>query len=264
MQPVGSPEMWAVIKERDQLKDQLDRAANGVTVAIPCYNQADSLAMALGSAIAQSIEPYEIIVIDDGSTATEGQKIENLCGDYIQGGSPITYMRITNRGLPSARNAALMATSSFAFLPLDADDYLDQLYIERTLPHLKDAEVVLTGLQEHGPTRNGTYMPGYDRPFDQVDEEILWQYNRFFYCSLFRTDALRAVGGYNSRMAGGWGVNGGYEDWDLWIDFKRRGFRFAAVNEILFNYTTKPDGMLSQAEQNRGVLVDEMRRHHER
>jgi hypothetical protein len=97
-----------------------------------------------------------------------------------------------------------------------------------------------------------------------VDEEILWSYNRFFYCSLIDTKYLRHAGGYNPRMAGGWGVSGGYEDWDLWIDFMRRGARFAAVNEVLFHYTTKASSMLTKAEMNRAILVEEMRRHHRR
>lgn len=245
---------YAQIRERDEAIENFERAQHGVTVVIPCYRQADTLNRAIMSALEQTVPPFEVIVVDDGSDT------DVVC-DAIHG-LPVRYMRITNRGLPSARNAGLMLTRSSAFLPLDADDWIDPTYIEKTLPLLTDSDVVLAGLQEHGPTRNGTYMPGYDRPYDQVDESVLWEYNRFFYCSLFRTELLREVGGYHPRLAGWPGVHGGYEDWDLWIDLKRRGARFAAVNEVLFHYTTNPDGMLTRAEQNRQALVDEMRRHH--
>jgi hypothetical protein len=159
-----------------------------------------------------------------------------------------------------------MLARGFAFLPLDTDDWIDPTYIEKTFPllHECDADVVLVGLQEHGPTRNGRYMPGYDRSWDLVNEEILWQYNRFFYCSLFRTDVLRSIGGYHPAMAGWPGVYGGFEDWDVWIDLMRRDTKFAAVNEVLFHYTTKSDSMLTRAESNRNALVDEMKRHHGR
>lgn len=246
------------IIERDNALAELDRAQHGVTVCIPTHDDAEMLHGAMLSALQQTVLPYEIIIVDDGSD----KEVVVLAEPDNYPGVPVCVLRVTNRGLPAARNAALMNARGAAFLPLDADDRIAPDYIEKTLPLLTDADVVLTGLQEHGPTRNGTYMPGYDRPFEQVDEEILWQYNRFFYCSLFRTQILRDVGGYNPRMAGWPGVNGGYEDWDLWIDLKRRGARFAAVNEVLFHYTTKPDGMLVKAEQNRQALVDEMRRHH--
>jgi glycosyltransferase involved in cell wall biosynthesis len=232
-----------------------------VTVCIPTFNDADVIWDAIHSALDQTVKPLEVLVIDDGSD--EPFVPRNAMTFALPDGVSVRVVRITNRGLPAARNTGLMLAKGDAFLPLDADDTIDPTYIEKTLPLLEaGADVVLTGLQEHGPHRNGTYMAGFDRPYDQVDEEILWQYNRFYYCSLFRTDYLRSVGGYNPRMAGGWGVAGGYEDWDLWIDLKRRGARFAAVDEPLLFYTTKPDSMLTRAEANRDVLVAEMRRHH--
>jgi glycosyltransferase involved in cell wall biosynthesis len=249
-----STDQYQTIVERDQALDKLHRLEEGVTVCIPCYNvELGQLQRALDSALRQTVMPVEVILVDDGSLEPVN------CLSTI---TPVKIVRTNNRGLPSARNTGLMNTRSLAFLPLDADDWLEETYIEKTLPLLQDADVVLTGLQEHGPTRNGTYMPGYDRPYNEVDEEVLWGYNRYFYCSLFRTQILRDCGGYHPAMAGWPGVHGGYEDWDLWIDLMRRGTRFAAVNEVLFHYSTNPEGMLARAESNRGQLVAEMRRHH--
>lgn len=260
-QVMASREQYANIVERDQAIAELNRAQNGVTVCIPTHNDADVLQIALESVLGQTVPPFEVIVVDDGADNEVQLLIDEKHPDQYPH-IDVRVVRITNRGLPAARNTGLMLARGSAFLPLDADDWLDEHYIEKTLPLLVDADVVLVGLQEHGPTRNGTYMPGYDRPFDQVDEEILWQYNRFFYCSLFRTKTLREIGGYHSAMAGWPGVYGGYEDWDVWIDLKRRETRFAAINEVLFHYTTKPDSMLTRAETNREALVSEMRRHH--
>ena len=235
------------IAERDRI---------GVSVCVPCYEHAEYLQTCLDSLKNQTHEVGEIIIIDDGSPY-QGEQIRILANEY-----GARYVRITNRGLPSARNTGIMLAKYAAFLPLDADDWIDHQYIEKTLPLLADADVVLTGIQEHGPTRNGDYRPGYDRHYTKVDEEILWQYNRFFYCSLFRTELLREVGGYHPKMAGWPGIHGGYEDWDLWIDLKRRDVRFAAIDEPLFNYRTKANSMLAKAESNRPQLVEEMRRHH--
>lgn len=234
-----------------------------VTVCIPTHNDAEHLTRAVDSVHAQTAfekADTEIIVIDDGSTDRAAvHRALGRCGRD----AGLRVYRVTNRGLPAARNTGLMLARGEAFLPLDADDWLEPTYIEKTLPLLEDADVVLTGLQEHGPTRKGCYMPGFDRPHHEVTEEVLWQFNRFFYCSLLRTQLLREVGGYNPRMAGGFGQAGGYEDYDLWIDLKRRGARFAAVYEPLFNYnTSNPNSMLAGAERNRIALVAEMRRHH--
>lgn len=246
------------ISQQNKALAALTDYETGVTVAIPCYNQGEFLERALDSVYGQTVPPREVIVVDDGSD------VPIVLPDTTRRASKIDarVIRVTNRGLPSARNTALMLARHEAFLPLDADDWLAPTYIEKTLPLLGGADVVLTGLQEHGEIRNGAFMPGYDRPYDQVDEETLWSYNRFFYCSLFRTDVLREMGGYHPRMAGWPGVNGGFEDWDLWIGLKRKGARFAAVNEILFHYSTRSNSMLAAAERNRDALVNEMRRHH--
>lgn len=223
-----------------------------VTICIPCYNQQDKLLRALNSIFSQTyyevLHHTEIIVVDDGSTEP-----------IIVTDERVKVIRVTNRGLPNARNVALMNAKGHAFLPLDADDWLQPEYLEKTWPLLTtDVDVVLTGLQEHGPTRNGVYQPGYDRPYDQVTAELMQNsHNRFFYCSLFKTQTLREVGGYNGRMVYG------FEDWDLWIDLLKRGAKFAGVNDALFNYdTSNPNSMLSSSMRMRDEIVAEMNRHH--
>lgn len=254
LQPLMTHEMYQHIVERDEALAKLNRVETGVTVAIPCFEQADYLPHALDSVMGQSVHPVRVLVVDDGSPV-QGHEIKETCEHY-----GVDYVRVTNRGLAAARNAAIMLTNTFGFLPLDADDWLDERYIEKTLPLLHDADVVLTGIQEHGPTRNGTYNPGFDRPWQEVTAElILGDYNRFFYCSLFRTEILREVGGYNPKM------NLGLEDADLWVDLLKRGVTFDAVEEPLFHYATRPEGMLQTIHRNGGYqqMVAEMRRHHE-
>jgi glycosyltransferase involved in cell wall biosynthesis len=260
----------AAIAERDAEREvrrqiamaEMDRAYRGVTVCITYHNEEpEILERAFWSAVAQTVKPIEILVIDDGSdTPPKGW-------DHLLTGPPVPsrVVSITNRGLPAARNVGLMLAKGGAFLPLDADDWLDPHYIEKTLPLLVDLgnDVVLTGLQEHGPTRNGTYMPGYDRPWHLVSLEQEIDMNRFYYCSLFRTQTLREVGGYNPLMAGPWNQGGGYEDHDLWIDLMARKAKFAAVEEVLFHYSTETtDSMVHRAARNRDALLAEMRRHH--
>ena len=253
-----SPAMRAVIQERD------DALPWGVSVCIPYHNERpELLERAVSSVHEQTLQPREIIVVDDGSRHPfEPTNFPFLDHPLIR------TVRVTNRGLPAARNTGLMLAKGVGFLPLDADDWLEPTFIEKTYPvfHEEDADVVFVGLQEHGPTRKSSYLPGYDRPAEEVTEQVLWQMNRFFYCSLIRSDVLREVGGYHTRMAGWPGiVNGGYEDWDLWITLKRRGAKFSVVNEVLFNYNTDngPNSMLARAEQHRAQLVQEMRRHHQ-
>ncbi len=229
---------------------------SSVTVCLTTHNDADVLQRALNSVFEQTVPPQEVIVIDDGSDA----KVRVIGTAHI----PARAVCVTNRGLPAARNTGLMLAQTEAIVFLDADDWLEPTYIEHTWPLLAaDTDVVLTGLQEHGPTRNGTYMPGYDRPWQQVTLEALRHQNLFFYAALLNVATLREIGGYNPLMAGPWNQGGGYEDWDLWLTLMERGVKFDAVNEVLLHYNTAtPGSMLARAEANRQALVAEMARHH--
>jgi hypothetical protein len=258
-QVVESAMLHAVIKERDECRERLAEYETSpiadATICIPYYAQPEYLPETLASAIGQTAGLREVIVVDDGSPDNVARE---LCERYKADGAPVRYVRVTNRGLPNARNTGLMLAKGAGFVPLDSDDWLELTFLEKTLPLLSDYDVSFGGLQEHGPVRQGTYMPGTDRPVGEVTVELEWQANRLFYCAVYRTSLLREVGGWNGRM-----VNG-YEDWDMHIDLLKRGARLGGVSEVLFNYRTRPDSMLvSITGKMHHQIVSEMHRHHD-
>jgi glycosyltransferase involved in cell wall biosynthesis len=93
-----------------------------VSVIMPAFNCAPFIERALRSALAQTYRDHEIIVVDDGSTDETRQTLAPWM-DKVQ------YFHQANRGLPSARNAAVARASGEYFAYLDADDmwYPDKL-----------------------------------------------------------------------------------------------------------------------------------------
>lgn len=239
MQVLESAAMRKAMQERDE-------GQQGVSIVIPCYNQTRWLRAALDSALNQSLPALEIIVVDDGSTEDVAAVVAEFPG--------VRCIRVANRGLPGARNTGLMNAKGHAFLPLDADDWIEEDFISKTLPLLED--VVCVGLEEFG-NRHGTYMPGCELGLEKLTLEAERASNRLFYCALFRTELLKECGGYNGHM------RHGYEDWDLWIDLFQRGAKITAVNEVLFHYNTRSDSMLQNTERHhREWCLNEMARHH--
>lgn len=244
-----SAAMRAVIRERDEVHA---RFAQGASIVIPCFDQAKFLTDSLTSAVMQTVPPIEVLVIDDGSSEDVAKAVDRIDDNGVD----VRCLRVANRGLPGARNTGLMNARSVGFLPLDADDWIELTYLEKTLPLLANNDVVCVGLQEHG-VRTGTYMPGCDIGFAGLTYEAERVSNRLFYCSLFRTEFLQNLGGYNGRMIHG------YEDWDLWIDVMKREAKMAAVEEVLFHYRTRQGSMLADTEANwRDWNLAEMARHH--
>lgn len=86
-----------------------------VSVVVTFYNQAEFVASALESVLAQTYDPFEVLVVDDGSTDDTRQ----ACAAY---GDRVTVLHQANAGPSSARNAGLeRARGSFVAF-LDGDD----------------------------------------------------------------------------------------------------------------------------------------------
>lgn len=86
-----------------------------ISVVIPTYNRAHMVCEAIDSVLAQDYAPFELIVVDDGSTDDTPDRI----GAY---GDRIRVLTQENKGVSAARNAGIhMAQGDFlAFL--DSDD----------------------------------------------------------------------------------------------------------------------------------------------
>jgi glycosyltransferase involved in cell wall biosynthesis len=89
-----------------------------ISIIIPCYNSAPTLARALESAIAQR-EAAQILVIDDGST----DKSAEIVFRHARLDTRVHLLQMpTNSGAASARNWGALHASAPVLAFLDADD----------------------------------------------------------------------------------------------------------------------------------------------
>lgn len=94
------------------------------TVVIPLYNKSGHIAETLGSVLQQRQPPFEIIVVDDGSS-DPGPEIVTGIQD-----ARIRLIRQKNSGVSSARNRGAAAARSPWVTFLDADDYLHPAFLQ--------------------------------------------------------------------------------------------------------------------------------------
>ena len=52
-------------------------------IIIPAYNEADSITLTLESLLNQTYLPYQIIVVDDGSTDDTALKVQQIAATII-------------------------------------------------------------------------------------------------------------------------------------------------------------------------------------
>src|ERR1700757_37711 len=84
-----------------------------ISVIIPAYNAAHFLPRCLKSVFAQTLQPAEVIVVDDGSTDDSADVARKLGARVVSR---------PNGGLSAARNTGVQSSTSEWIALLDADD----------------------------------------------------------------------------------------------------------------------------------------------
>lgn len=89
-----------------------------VSVIVPTYNRAVRVSRAIDSALGQTHEAVEVLVVDDGSTDDTRDRITARYGDEPR----VRYLHRPNGGPAAARNTGLDAATGAFVAFLDSDD----------------------------------------------------------------------------------------------------------------------------------------------
>jgi glycosyltransferase involved in cell wall biosynthesis len=101
-----------------------------VSILIPAYNAEKTIAYTIQSAVAQTWQRKEIIVVDDGSKDRTAEIARRF-------GSNVTVVSTENKGLSAALNDAMRRSHGDYIQELDSDDLLMPDKIERQLATLR-------------------------------------------------------------------------------------------------------------------------------
>lgn len=112
-----------------------------VSVIVPVFKVEPYLAKCIDSIICQTYSNLEIFLVDDGSP----DRCPQICDEYAQKDSRIKVIHKNNRGLSSARNAALDCFKGDFVCFIDSDDYIEPNYVETllTLQRKNNADLVI-------------------------------------------------------------------------------------------------------------------------
>ncbi|KAF1079005.1 glycosyltransferase family 2 protein [Methanogenium sp. MK-MG] len=87
-----------------------------VSVVIPLYNKEPHIARALNSVLSQTVQDFEVIVVDDGSTDGGAEVVRSFDDQRIR------LIQQENQGVSAARNWGIEAAEAELIAFLDADD----------------------------------------------------------------------------------------------------------------------------------------------
>ena len=88
-----------------------------VSVIIPAYNRSSTIARSVESALSQTFQDLEVIVVDDGSSDTTRNIVQSIPDDRLR-----LICHATNLGAAAARNTGMKASQAKYIAWLDSDD----------------------------------------------------------------------------------------------------------------------------------------------
>ncbi len=103
-----------------------------ISVIIPTYNRAAQILGAVTSALAQTLKPFEVLVIDDGSTDETAEVLTPVI-------DRIRYIKTPNGGVSAARNRGILEASGEWVAFLDSDDTWTPSKLERQWTAVSEA-----------------------------------------------------------------------------------------------------------------------------
>lgn len=180
-----------------------------VSVVIPAFNSAKTIATTLNGLNAQTLKPKEIVVVDDGSTDDTSEIAKKF---------EVRLIRQENRGAPAARNAGFAKTTGDFVLYCDADVQLQPNMLENM------ARALL--LHPEAGYAYSDFKFGW-HTFDlfDFDPERLLKANYISTMSLLRRE--HCIGFDESLKR--------YQDWDLWKRLLAKGVKGIWAPGRLFN-----------------------------
>ena len=99
-------------------------ASATISVIIPLYNKEREIGDTLRSVLAQTLQPTEIVVVDDGSTDGSADAVRAIASPLVK------LVTQANAGVCAARNRAIAESAGDLIALLDADDTWEPGFLE--------------------------------------------------------------------------------------------------------------------------------------
>lgn len=207
-----------------------------ISVIIPLYNKAQTISRTLQSVARQSVQPLEVIIVDDGSTDGSAEVVESMALEQVR------VVRQANAGVSAARNKAIELAQGEWVALLDGDDVWCEKYlenVERMLSLHSDAGAVGTAFV----IDDGKNLVAADTPIKEgvVDffAESMSRYVLIPSATVVRRELVLQLGGFPEGMRMG-------EDQYLWT-------KIARTSKVVFS----PQRLVvySRAAENRSASI---------
>lgn len=116
-----------------------------ISVIVPIYNAEKYLDRCIQSITAQTYKKLEIILVDDGSP----DNCPAICDAWASKDTRIISIHQKNQGVSAARNYGLMIATGKYMMFCDADDWIDDDYVEVLVNNIGNHQAIISSFQQN-------------------------------------------------------------------------------------------------------------------
>jgi glycosyltransferase involved in cell wall biosynthesis len=212
------------------------------SILMPAFNAERTIGPAIRSALAQSREDFELLVVDDGSTDGTAEIIRSFDD------SRIALISSENGGPAAARNLGLAQARGRYVSLLDSDDLYLPTYlaeVEQAMRQNPDAGFAFPDAwvldDRSGRVRRTYTLADYASPLADPPAWLrqLVTYNVVHCMAMIPRDVLDRVGPFDERLRAAM-------DYELWLRIAAHGYPAVRIDRPLGVYRVMPGSITSQ------------------
>jgi len=209
-----------------------------VSVIMPTYNRANTISESIQSVLTQTLQDFELIIVNDGGSDNVEECIKSFNSEKIR------YFKIEHSGLAAALNEGLKRATGKYIAYLDDDDIYYSGHLEKLhgLIETKKVEMVyaksllVNGRYEKDSFLKEEELGTYTKPFStkRLHEECIISTLNVMHTRA----ALAQTGGFNEQLP--WSM-----DWDMWVKFSEK-FDIDFLDEFTGEYRVSGSSMTAK------------------
>lgn len=221
-----------------------------VSIVIATYNYGRYLAEALDSALCQTYQDTEFVVVDDGSTDNTAEVIEPYLAN-----PKVRYHLADHVGQPAAKNLGIRLAAGKYIAFLDADDRWLPTKLEKQVACIeRSSRTGVVATLQHGIDPSGNSVPSRNlqQHRGNVLDKLFWRNFVCFSSSLVRREVFDDVGLFDETLPLA-------IDYELWLRVAVK-WHFDFVDEQLVEYRTGHANLSSRSTERIGFVRQIMQR----
>ena len=201
-----------------------------ISIIVAVYNAEHSIRILLNSIKAQTMDDFEVIMVDDGSVDSSGA----ICDEYAKQDFRFRIIHKQNGGVSAARQTGIDNAVGEYIIHADADDWVEPTMLEELYDKAKNDDADIVICDYYNENIRGEVSLRKQQPSDLDHLSVLNDLFKDLHGSCWNKLVRRiCYTKYNIRFPEG--INH-CEDFLTWVELLQKNVRVSYLNRAFYHY----------------------------